>query len=377
MRCLQPTATAALSIIAIAAMAQQEPAQGGIGYPSVAAALEALKARPDVKISAQNGWTIVDDRATGTLWSFTPPNHPAHPAAVKRTVVERAGEVFVEMSALCQASKVACDKLIAEFRDLNEAMVQAMRRKVQSDKRSRASDIQVERLGDDSYRLVLRSFRSNNVDAGQEELLPKAREVCSGRNVRYGKYEFEISEPVIPPTAEKRPLLLRQEIHCGGTTGPPITPTRPDLLWRPTLAQEDLIKRQTYAYFSAKDSRKYQEAYSLFSPSQQQTISFEPWSSSAEDFNSRAGAVRSRSIKKITWYKDPPRSAPGIYAAVDFASEFANIEIHCGYIAWHMQEDGSFRLVREEQNFIDRTMQQKLKEGELDKLRAQFGAGCK
>ena len=115
----------------------------------------------------------------------------------------------------------------------------------------------------------------------------------------------------------------------------------------------------------------------MFSRVQQQTVPFDSWSSREEEFNSKAGPVKKRTIKKITWYKDPPRAAPGIYAAVDFASEFANIDIHCGFIAWQMQEDGSFRVIREEVNFIDKAMQQKLKAGELDRIRAQFGAGCR
>jgi len=370
---LYPIVLTALLVVASSATAQQQPSESEIGYPTVAAALEALKARPDVKISVRDGWTIINDPTSGAVWSFTPPNHPAHPAAVKRTVVQKNGQVFLDMRALCQASKAACDKLISEFRELNEKAAESARTRVQS---SQGSDIQVERLGDDWYRLVLRSFRSNNVEAGQRELLPKAYEICSGRNVRYGRHEFEISEPVIPPTAEKRPLLLRQEIYCGDTASPPIA-AGPDLPWVPTPAQDELIRRQTYAYFSAKDSGKYQEAYSMFSPTQQQTVQFDDWRSRIEEFNSKAGPVRSRKIKKIAWYKDPPRTAPGIYAAVDFASEFANIDIHCGYVVWYMREDGSFRVVREEENFIDKAIQQKLKDGELDKLRARLGVGCR
>jgi hypothetical protein len=146
-----------------------------------------------------------------------------------------------------------------------------------------------------------------------------------------------------------------------------------DAQWRPTTAQVQLVERQTYAYFSAKDGRRYQEAYAQLSPTQKQTMPFERWSSSAEDFNSKAGEVHRRSIKKITWYKDPARPEPGVYAAADFSSQFANADVHCGYVVWHEQADGSFLLVREEQNFIDKTTEQRLKPGELEKVRAQFG----
>lgn len=117
-----------------AAEAQQSDSGRGIGYPSVAAALEALKARSDVRISVQGGWTIVSDPANKALWSFTPSGHPAHPAAVKRSTVQKDGAVFIDMRALCQAEKHACDKLIAEFRELNDKIRADMERRSQAPK---------------------------------------------------------------------------------------------------------------------------------------------------------------------------------------------------------------------------------------------------
>jgi hypothetical protein len=73
--------------------------QGSIGYPSVAAALGALRAKPNVRIATQGGWTIVDDRADKSIWSFTPAGHPAYPAAVKRSFVEKDGAIYIEISA--------------------------------------------------------------------------------------------------------------------------------------------------------------------------------------------------------------------------------------------------------------------------------------
>ena len=99
-----------------------------IGYPSVAAALEALKARPDAHISVQQGWTIVDinNGKEKTLWSFTPSNHPAYPAAIKRDILEKDGTIFIDMKALCEAKKIDCDALINEFEKLNEKISKRM-----------------------------------------------------------------------------------------------------------------------------------------------------------------------------------------------------------------------------------------------------------
>lgn len=104
----------------------QDGNRGGVGYPTVDAALAALKARGDVSISAQGGWTIVEDKAARTFWSFAPDGHPAYPAVVKRTVVERDGGVSIDMRALCQAQKSECDKLIDAFKALNARTAQAI-----------------------------------------------------------------------------------------------------------------------------------------------------------------------------------------------------------------------------------------------------------
>lgn len=350
----------------------------GIGYPTVKAALEALSARSDVNTSVQGDWTIIEDRSANTFWSFTPPNHPAYPAAVKRTIVSHGGGISIEMTALCQASKAACDKLMEEFKELNERMSQSMRGGIPSAQSAPHSEIEVQHLGDELFRLTLKSFRSKTVDAGQEELLAKAREICGEKGAGYGKYEFETSEAVSPTTAEKRPFVLKQDIVCGATAShstPIVSFANRDTQWRPSAEQVKLVEHQTYAYFAAKDGRKYPDAYGQLSSNQKKTTSFERWSSIAEDFNSKAGEVRRRGIKKITWYKNPAQAEPGIYAAVDFSSQFANADIHCGYVVWLEQPDGSFLLVREEQNFIDKTTEQKLKPDELEKVRAQFG--CK
>lgn len=117
--------TLVTATISLTASAQQER---GVGYPTVAKALEALKARSDVNVSVQGGWTIVDETPANALWSFTPADHPAHPAVVKRAVVTHDGVVSVNMTALCQAGKTACDKLIEEFKTMTAQMSQSMKR---------------------------------------------------------------------------------------------------------------------------------------------------------------------------------------------------------------------------------------------------------
>lgn len=104
--------------------------QDSIGYPSVSAALEALKRDPMAKVRQEAGWTIVSRKEDKNfvLWSFTPPTHPAHPAAVKRTLSEKDGAMQIQMSAVCEADTAPCDKLIEEFRVLNGKMLELIQR---------------------------------------------------------------------------------------------------------------------------------------------------------------------------------------------------------------------------------------------------------
>ena len=93
-----------------------ETTSSGIGYPGVAAALAALRARSDVDISTVRGWTIISDNKNLTVWSFAPESYPAHPAVVKRSVrPSPSGGSNVQTSVLCEATKEACDQLVREF----------------------------------------------------------------------------------------------------------------------------------------------------------------------------------------------------------------------------------------------------------------------
>jgi hypothetical protein len=261
----------------------------GVGYPTVDAALKALRARNDVNISVRDGWTIVDDPAN-TIWSFTPPDHPAHPAVVKRAVVSRGGEVGLDMTALCQASKVACDKLIEEFKAMNLRMSQSMAGK--AGQGGPPSEVNVQRLGDESFHLVLKSYTSKTVEAGQQELLPKAREVCGAKAFAFGKYQFETHEALKSTAATRPVLVLKQDIVCGPASAQASAKSqdRADEKWQPAAAQVSRVERQSKAYFAAKDGRRYKQAYALLAPGFKQITPFERWSSIAENANSATRA---------------------------------------------------------------------------------------
>jgi hypothetical protein len=112
----------------------EETGSSGVGYSTVAEALVSLKAKSgvQVQITTPDAWTIANE-PNGIQWSFVPSNHYANPAVVRREVkVNREGGVFIEMRALCQAEKAQCDKLIEEFKALNESMRQSIQSRVKA-----------------------------------------------------------------------------------------------------------------------------------------------------------------------------------------------------------------------------------------------------
>ena len=103
------------------------PSKTAIGYATVADALSDLRTKPGNDLRVEQGWTIIYNSGTFTLWSFVPTDHPAYPAVVRRIMSKRDGAVYVDLSALCQAQKAPCDKLVAEFRELNAKMAEHMK----------------------------------------------------------------------------------------------------------------------------------------------------------------------------------------------------------------------------------------------------------
>lgn len=249
-----------------------------IGYPSVAAALDALKARPGVAVTVQEGWTIADDKANGTLWSFAPEWHPAYPAVVRRTVVNADGQPLIKMNTLCQGAREACDALADEFRRVNAALQEAL-------------------------------------------------------------------------------------------TAPKPSAATP---WKPSASQKARVEELSKAYFADKDAQRYREAWLRLGPAARQDASFEAWRSRAAGAAAKAGPVQQRELKKVTIYRSSQSGAPATYAAVDFTGRFANADTYCGYLVWSEQADGSFLLVREEENYIYKATDAQLTPEQRSKMRGVY-----
>jgi hypothetical protein len=238
-----------------------------------------------------------------------------------------------------------------------------------------ASDITVKDIGSNQFELTLHTSTTVNIFEAQRELMPTAKKTCADMEMHFGHYAFETNEPLAGPASKPKTLTLTQEIRCGSADLPtiPQTTSAPDG-WKPSASDQSEVESQTYRYYGFKDAGDYAAAYGMFDAGMKESAHFDSWASNARSQNTKAGHVLKRQVLKITWYKDPPSAPePGIYAAADFSGQFENDPIYCGYLAWHRGADGKYRIIREEENFIDKGTTVKMAQTEVRALAAKFG----
>jgi hypothetical protein len=75
-------------------------------------------------------YVALEDGSDGTLWTFTLPPHPAHPAVVCRRVMERRGMLEIPTTIVCNGAEAACAKLKSDFDELNTRMVEELQKQL-------------------------------------------------------------------------------------------------------------------------------------------------------------------------------------------------------------------------------------------------------
>jgi hypothetical protein len=224
--------------------------------------------------------------------------------------------------------------------------------------------IQVLKHAEGEYTIVVEGVTSDSIATARQELMPEAKRVCGARVVHFGNYQFDG-----PPKGKAGTILLMQNIFCVDATRAPTTVVK-DPTWRPTELQQAIILELTRRYFRMKDSRDYEQIRQMLA----NELPYADWLGAAEKFNQQSGQVRYRAFARVTWYVNPVNAfAPGLYTAVDFYGQFANIDIYCGFVVWHRGQEGVTRLLREEQNYISREGQQNMTADELKAFRKKLG----
>ncbi len=98
-----------------------EGATSDLGYASVAEAFEALTGKEGARQhQGAAGWIEIEDGSANILWSFAPEEHPAYPTVVRRTIVGAGQSIRIDMDAICEADKAACQALMGNMLRMNE-----------------------------------------------------------------------------------------------------------------------------------------------------------------------------------------------------------------------------------------------------------------
>jgi hypothetical protein len=149
--------------------------------------------------------------------------------------------------------------------------------------------------------------------------------------------------------------------------------------WIPAEDLERQVLQVMNTYFAAFESGRYDEAHAMMTDGMKANLSASEYATAKRELHFRSGKLRDRKILKVTWSKNPQRArtSPGIFAAVDVATRYANIDRHCGYVMLHQEPTGGpFKVMREEANFIDNETASGMSPDELTKTWAQLAANC-
>ncbi|MGA9659458.1 MAG: DUF4019 domain-containing protein [Asticcacaulis sp.] len=152
--------------------------------------------------------------------------------------------------------------------------------------------------------------------------------------------------------------------------------------WLPSEAQDSQVLAAVKLYYATIDGGNYRGAYTMMAPTNQQLIPYEDYAANAMDFHAQSGSVIERRVLKVTWTKDPANAPfPGIYAAIDIAARFDNIDRYCGYIVLYQKNDADdFKVMREESNLIDnvtaKNIEQTKSRAFLNQTWAELSANC-
>jgi hypothetical protein len=152
--------------------------------------------------------------------------------------------------------------------------------------------------------------------------------------------------------------------------------------WLPSTDQVRLARQAVIDYLAARDAGRAEAAYAMLEDGDKALIPFVSFARDLASFNSSAGAVVERRIVNVTWTKDPAQAPkPGVYAAIDIVSRFANIDRDCGYVVvYQPPAGGAFRVGREEVNVMTNadaaTIERQQSAAAVETVWSQLAARC-
>jgi hypothetical protein len=177
-----------------------------------------VKALPDVTINeSDQQTTIVQQKPSVVIYSFTAPNNPAHPGIVIRQLVMTKDGYGMHRTGYYAGSREAFARWWSAFDALDAKIKAQIAAGSSKPAQTETSGVQVRKNADGTFNLTLVSKMISNLNDAQMALRPKALEVCEGKRPKLGVYRFDKLEKVAGPSSTSGDLVafkLDQEIIC-------------------------------------------------------------------------------------------------------------------------------------------------------------------
>ncbi|WP_162932086.1 DUF4019 domain-containing protein [Solimonas sp. K1W22B-7] len=94
---------------------------------------------------------------------------------------------------------------------------------------------------------------------------------------------------------------------------------------------------------------KAQESYAQFTDLFKQQVTPDAWRTDLETSTKALGKLRSRKLRRVVVYKDPPNAPlPGTYMAVEYDSVYERAPAHFQFVVLHSAQGEPFRVMRHE-----------------------------
>lgn len=231
-------------------------------------------------------------------------------------------------------------------------------------------EVRAKQLGPDQYELVMELPASVDPQQASSMLLPAAEQLCAGRPAQLGRYRFEAKTPLLSHAGAPAMQTFTQQVACGTSTEVVHVGRAPKA--PPTAQDEQTIRADTLRYLAAKDRGDFDAAYTLVGSELAAMFANGEARASRARFNAAAGLPDHREVVRLTWYDDPAGAPlPGRYVAADYRGDYPHAGFYCGYVVWHLQPDGSFRIVREEEGQMPDEVAKSFSPEQLAAARAQ------
>lgn len=152
--------------------------------------------------------------------------------------------------------------------------------------------------------------------------------------------------------------------------------------WMPSEALERQAMATLDRFFAALDGGDDRGAYAMMSEINRTHMPFAEFAAENSRFRAQAGALGRRRVLKLTWTKDPAQAPyPGVYAAIDVAAVYANVERQCGYVILYQRPaGGEFSVMRIESAYIDNAtaadIERTRSRAALDEMWASLARNC-